>query len=430
MLRRILHNFATRLLTALLSFGVVWLTARYLGAAGRGHISLFLTDCAALLLFIGLLGGSSLIYLAPRRNIWHLLLPAYCWALLVCAAGTAAVALLRSVSAEYLLHLWALSLLQAFLSVNTLLLLGRRRDTPYNLLSVLPVLLLASTLLLNFALLRQRELSVYFQVCYLAYGLPLLLSFGWLAGLPRPSEVTSALRGTMRELARHSREAHLSNILTFINYRLSYYFVAHFADARAVGILSVGVALAEAIWMIPRSTALMQYTELVRADDKRAQVARAMRLTRLTLFLTVAAVVVLCALPPQLLSLVFGLEFATARPVILLLAPGVVAIALSQICSTYFTAVTHYRVNNLATLLGVVVTLVGCVTVVPAWGIRGAALVMTVSYSCSALYLVRAFLRATGIRLLDLLPRREDATYAWQLLRLAQPLATATEDAA
>ncbi|WP_303310091.1 lipopolysaccharide biosynthesis protein [Hymenobacter sp. BT730] len=429
MLQRILHNFATRLLSALLSFGVVWLTARYLGATGRGQVSLFVTDCAALLLFIGLLGGSSLIYLAPRRNVWHLLLPAYGWALLVCAGGTAAVGLLRSVPVPYLLHLWALSLLQAFLSVNTLLLLGRRREQAYNLLSILQVLLLAAALLIAFTLFRQRTLQVYFQVAYLAYGLPLLLSFGWLLRLPGAPMGEAPLRGTMRELARHSREAHLSNILAFINYRLSYYFVAHFASAQAVGVLSVGVALAEAIWMIPRSTALVQYVELVQAEDKPAQVQQALRITRLTLLLTTVAIVILCALPPALLSLVFGHEFDSARPIILLLAPGVVAIALSQICSTYFAAVARYRFNNAATLLGVVVTLIGCVTVVPIWGIKGAALLMSVSYSCSALYLVRAFFRATGIRLRDLLPVRADAIYAWQLLRPAQSTPATVEKA-
>jgi O-antigen/teichoic acid export membrane protein len=44
MIKRILQHFAARVLTAGLSFVVVWLTARYLGAAGRGQISLFFTD--------------------------------------------------------------------------------------------------------------------------------------------------------------------------------------------------------------------------------------------------------------------------------------------------------------------------------------------------------------------------------------------------
>ena len=329
MVGRILRNFLTRLATALLSFGVVWLTARYLGAAGRGAVSLFVTDCAALLLFIGLLGGSSLIYLAPRRNLWHLLLPAYGWAAVVCLAGTGVVALLRGGPPAYLGHLLALALVQAFFSINTSLLLGRRQEATYNGLLAGQVALLAGGLLLAFAGLGWREVPVFYYASHLAYALPLLLSTRALWQLPdRPRGGGRRLRATVRELARHSRGAHFSNILAFANYRLSYYFVAHYADARAVGILSVGVALTEAIWLIPRSTALVQYVDLVHAGKNAAPPASALRVSRLTVLATAGAVGALALLPAAGLAAVFGPEFGAARPVILLLAPGGVLMAL------------------------------------------------------------------------------------------------------
>jgi O-antigen/teichoic acid export membrane protein len=417
MIRRILQNFATRLGTALFSFGIVWLTARYLGAAGRGDVSLFVTDCAALLLFIGLLGGSSLIYLAPKRSLWHLLVPAYGWATLVCAVGTATVGLLRAVPPLYLMHLLALSLLQAYFSINTSLLLGRKQEAGYNFLNLLQVGLLAASLLLAFVGLRWRELPVYYYATYLAYGLPLLLSFGLLLRLPDRWHGGQGLRETARELASHSRGAHLSNILAFANYRLSYYFVAHYADARAVGVLSVGVALAEAIWLIPRSTALIQYVDLVYATDKHAQIEPTLRVARLTLLSTLAAVLVLCALPPAVLVAVFGAEFGAARPVILLLAPGVVAIAVSVICSTYFGGMGRYRISNLATTVGLLVTIPACWLLIPFLGIKGAALATTLSYLASTSFLLYQFQRATGAGPRAFIPGKADLEYARSLVK-------------
>jgi O-antigen/teichoic acid export membrane protein len=419
MIRRILQNFATRLATALLSFGIVWLTARYLGAAGRGHVSLFVTDCAALLLFIGLLGGSSLIYLAPKRSLWHLLVPAYAWATVVCAVGTAAVGLLRHVPRVYLGHLLALSLLQAYFSINTSLLLGRKREAGFNVLTVLQVALLAGCLLLAFVGLRWQQVPVYYYATYVAYGLPLLLSLGLLLRLPDRWDAGRGLRAAARELAHHSRGAHFSNILAFANYRLSYYFVAHYADAPAVGVLSVGVALAEAIWLIPRSTALIQYVDLVHATDKHAQIEPTLRVARLTLLTTALAVLVLCALPPQALAAVFGAEFGAARPVILRLAPGVVAMAVNVICSTYFAGVGRYRVNNLATTVGLLVTVPACWLLIPRLGIGGAALATTLSYLVSTGFLLGQFRRATGAGLRAFLPGKADFTYARSLLKKA-----------
>ncbi|WBA40719.1 lipopolysaccharide biosynthesis protein [Hymenobacter canadensis] len=417
MLRRIFHTFATRLSSALLSFAVVWLTARYLGAAGRGSVSLFVTDCAALLLFIGLLGGSSLIFLAPRRNVWHLLVPAYGWAMVVCTAGTVLAGLLRPGPLSYLGHLWGLALLQAFLSINISLLLGRKQEAAYNALNIAQVALLAGLLLLAFAGLGWREVPAYYYAAYVAYALPLLASFGLLRRLPDQWEGGRGLRETTQELSHHSRGAHLSNILAFANYRLSYYFVAHFADARAVGVLSVGVALAEAIWLIPRSAALIQYVDLVHADDKQAQLAPALQVARLAVLATAAAVVVLALLPSALLAGVFGPEFGAARPVIGWLVPGVVAVALNVACSSYFAGLGRYRVNNWATVVGLAVTVPACWLLIPRLGIAGAAMATSLSYVASTAYLLVQFGQATGAGWAEWLPGPADVAYLRGLLR-------------
>ncbi|NVO83458.1 lipopolysaccharide biosynthesis protein [Hymenobacter terrestris] len=419
MLRRVVQNFTTRLATALLSFGVVWLTARYLGAAGRGAVSLFVTDCAAILLFIGLLGGSSLIYLAPRRNLWHLLLPAYGWATLVCALGTGMVALLRQPAPAYLLHLGVLSLLQAFFSINTALLLGRRREGTYNLLTLAQVALLAGTLLLAFKFGgRWVSVETYYYAAYMAFGLPLLLSLVPLLRLPDPRRRRGLrLRATTRELARHSRGAHFSNMLAFANYRLGYYFVAYFADARAVGVLSVGVALMEAIWLIPRSAALVQYVDLVNTPGGSPLPESALRVGRLAVLGTAAAVLVLVAVPPAMLTAVFGREFGPAQTVMRLLAPGSVMMAVQMLISSYFAGRAQYRINNAATLFGLVLTLTGGLLLIPRLGIEGAALASTLSYTASTAFLLWHFRRATGLGITTFLPGPTDITRAWQLLR-------------
>ena len=377
---------------------------------------MFVTDCAALLLFIGLLGGSSLIYLAPRRNLWHLLLPAYAWALAVCLAGTGVVALVREVAPTYLGHLLGLALLQAFFSINTSLLLGRRREATYNGLLVAQVTLLAGALLVAFVGLHWQLVSVYYYATYLAYGLSLVASFWALAQLPDRPSGGRRLWATMRELGRHSRGAHFSNILAFANYRLSYYFVAHFADARAVGVLSVGVALTEAVWLIPRSTALVQYVDLVHAK-KEAAPAATLPVSRLAVLGTAGGIGFLALLPPAVLTAVFGPEFGAAHSVILFLAPGGVVMALQILCSSYFAGLARYRINNAASVFGLLVTLAACTLLIPRFGIHGAALASTLSYLVSTAFLLYHFYRATGAAPWAFLPGSVDLTYLWGVAR-------------
>ena len=421
MLLRLLHTFAARLGVALLNFGVVWLTARYLGSAGRGQVSLFVTDIALSLLFIGLLGGSSLIYLAPRRSVWHLLLPALAWATLVSAAGTLGIWLWRDTGWVYAAHLFAVSWLQAAFSITTLLLLARRRETTYNYLNLAQAGLLALVLAAAFWGLHLRQVPVYWWSCYPAYGLPLLASLLLLSRLPDTwRRAPGELRAVTRELAQHSRGAHFSNILSFLNYRLSYYFLAGLTGAagtRAVGVLSVGVALAEAIWLIPRSAAQVQYVDLVHAPDKAAQAAAVARTARLTLLATAAALVVLLLLPAPLLTAIFGREFSAVRPLIMLLAPGVLAISLNMQLSSYFGGMATYRVSNMAAAAGLVTTLLACSQLIPRFGAAGAALSSTMSYLTSTVWLLVAFRRRTGIGLGQLLPGPADIGGLAQLLK-------------
>ncbi len=416
MLKRILQHFAARVLTAGLSFAVVWLTARYLGAAGRGQVSLFVTDVAGLVLLAGLMGGSSLIYLVPRRNAWHLLLPAYGWALVVSGLGAVAVGWLRPASLAYTLHLGGVTLVQVLLSINVFLLLGRQRERAFNVLTTAQAALLAGALALAFGPGQWLSITAYYYASYVAYGLPWLISTVLLLRLPdawdrrRPRR-----RAAVRELARHSRGAHLSNLLTFANYRFGYYAVAYLADARSLGILSVGVALAEAIWLIPRSTALIQYVALVNATDKRGQTYAALRGSRLTLLATAAAVLVLVAVPAAWLAAIFGPEFGAARAVILALAPGIFINGAGMQASSYFSGTARYGVNNRAALLGLVVAVPTSLVLVPRLGMVGAALGMSASYAASATYLLWHYRRAIEARWRDLLPGRDDAR--WLLRR-------------
>ena len=412
MIKRILQHFAARVLTAGLSFAVVWLTARYLGAAGRGQVSLFYTDMSGLVLLAGLVGGSSLIYLVPRRNVWHLLLPAYGWAVVVSVVGAGVVGLLRPVSLAYGLHLGAVTLVQVLLSINLFLLLGRQHERSYNVLTTAQAALLVGALALAFGPFHWLSINAYYYANYVACGLPWLLSLGLLLRLPDAWGSRRARRRVAaRELARHSRGAHFSNLLTFANYRFGYYAVAYLADARALGILSVGVALAEAVWLVPRSTALIQYVALVNAANKHDQTYAALRGSRLTLLVTAGAVLGLAAVPAAWLAAVFGPEFGATRPVILALAPGIFVNGAAMQASSYFSGMGRYGVNNRAALLGLVVTVPACLLLVPRLGMAGAALGMSASYTASAAYLFGQYRRATGAGWADLLPGWRDVRW-------------------
>ncbi len=310
------------------------------------------------------------------------------------------------------MHLGAVTLVQVLLSINLFLLLGRKREQSYNVLTTSQAALLALALLGAFVGLHWLSVQAYYYANYLAYGLPWLASTVLLLRLPDAwGSRRARRRAAARELARHSRGAHFSNLITFANYRFGYYAVAYLANAQALGVLSVGVALAEAIWLIPRSTALIQYVALVNAADKHGQTHGALRSSRLTLLATACAVLGLAAVPAAWLAAFFGPEFGAAHAVILALAPGILVYGAAMQASTYFSGVARYGVNNRAALLGLAVAVPLSLLLVPPLGNVGAALGMSASYLATAGYLFWYYRRAIGATWADLLPGWQDVRW-------------------
>ncbi|MDQ2792948.1 MAG: polysaccharide biosynthesis C-terminal domain-containing protein, partial [Bacteroidota bacterium] len=87
--------------------------------------------------------------------------------------------------------------------------------------------------------------------------------------------------------------------------------------------------------------------------------------------------------------------------------------------STYFAGVGRYGVNNHATLLGLALTVPGCLLLVPRLGIIGAALSMTLAYTAGTLYLFAHYRHAIGATWADLLPGWDDVR--WLMTQLARP---------
>jgi O-antigen/teichoic acid export membrane protein len=123
---------------------------------------------------------------------------------------------------------------------------------------------------------------------------------------------------------------------------------------------------------------------------------------------------------------VFGADFGAARPVILLLAPGVVAMAVSIILNSYFAGLGRYQVNTAAAIVGLLITVPACWLLIPKWGIEGAAVAASLSYLSSAAYLLRSFQQSSASSVHELLPGRAELRYLGNLLqgqkKLAEPV--------
>lgn len=134
------------------------------------------------------------------------------------------------------------------------------------------------------------------------------------------------------------------------------------------------------------------------------------RMVRVVLALLVPVAIVLAAISHPLITLVFGDDFSAAVKPFVLLLPGTVCLTVWYLVSLHVIAALH---RPLATTViqgvAMLISLPLYYLAVRHWGMSGAAVVSSGVYAGVMTGGVVVFLRATHIRALQLLPRRQDA---------------------
>ena len=117
-------------------------------------------------------------------------------------------------------------------------------------------------------------------------------------------------------------------------------------------------------------------------------------------------------LPVSVYGWVFGAEFVSVKPVILLLAPGVLALAANAVFAHFFSGMGNPKINLYANIVGFSIVLILAVIFVPMYGFLGAAGAVSVSYLVVMIYYCYRFKKQTGIKISALLPKWSDVVEA------------------
>ena len=390
----IIATILSKSLILLLNFAVVVLTTQLWGADGRGAVAIFVADLSLISIFANIFTGSSVSYFFSRLGTSKLATAAYLWSFLVAAVG--ALVLLISGRLTEAPFLFAAASLMGLIAFHNSLFVGDQRISYYNLMTVLqPALLLLCMLVCHYL---WPQLGYY---CYF---------FGQTASLLLMLLVCRILRHKMQlrlhwdfdrssnmQLLSFGWKTELSSLLQFFNYRLTYYLLAYFISRGSVGVFSIGVTIAEAIWIVSRSVSMVQFSNVLKQGNTLQSRKETMSLALVSLGISAACLLVILLLPASLFAFVFGPEFGEVKRVVLLLAPGILAIAFSNVLGNYFSAIRKLNILIFKSLIGLIFTLVLALCLIPKWQIDGACIVNAASYLISSVVLFFYYLSKKSV---------------------------------
>jgi len=199
----------------------------------------------------------------------------------------------------------------------------------------------------------------------------------------------------------------LSLLMTTLNYRVDVLMLnGRVADA-SIGIYSVGVLLAERIWMIPDAMKGVMVSNIAKGKDAR-ETAYVIRICNTVCLVIVLGIIVL---GKPFIDFAFGREYNGAYQVTLILLAGVFSMIYYKMIASYNIAMGKQLVSFILLSIGVICNVIANLILIPPMGIHGAGLASVISYAaCSVLFIIY-FCHETGISFLRMLfINREDYT--------------------
>lgn len=397
--RNIGMTLGRQLLAAFAQFLLVVLIARELGPEGNGYYAMAILVPTLLANFLNLGVGPATVYYVSRGefNAHQAVAGNLRLSAIVSAAGVATMLPVLLIwgdevfpsvpSALLYFGLISFPLTLALSYLNTVL-QGLEDFSAFNLTVLIPPYVNLIGAVIAFYL-----FGLGVAGALVAYIVSQLFGFLVVLLLLRHKNVVGKFWAMDEGIANYTRavlgygwKAHLSNVITFVNYRSDIFLVNFFLTPTATGIYVIAVQISEKLWMLSQAFSTVMLPRLS-AMHKAPEARKALTNKG---FLIVSAITALASIGLAialwwLIAPVFGEEYLESLPAFLWLLPGVIAWAGSRIYANCIAAAGRPVWNLYLSLCVVTINIVGNVLLIPKHGIVGAAWATSVAYCFDAM---------------------------------------------
>jgi O-antigen/teichoic acid export membrane protein len=193
-------------------------------------------------------------------------------------------------------------------------------------------------------------------------------------------------------------KSHLSNVITFVNYRADIFLVNFFLTPAATGLYVIAVQISEKLWMPSQAVSTVLFPRLSAMKDKPLERLKLTRKGFVLVALITALISGIAALALYwLIGPIFGDDYREALPAFLWLIPGVALWAGARVQANCIAAAGKPEWNMYVSLGVLTINVAGNIILIPEFGIVGAAWATSSAYVFDAI--VKYFLVKRTVQL-------------------------------
>lgn len=421
--RRTAITFTARVLSVLLGIAISVIIARLLGPEGKGIYTLAALLPTLIVTFANLgIGPATVYHVAQGRYSRQEILGTN----IAFALGIGALGVLGGLIVALFLHqsvfpgvaqgylLLALALIPGTLLFVYLqnILLGAQRFKEYNLIAIIQSLLFLASVVIALWALKAGVVGALVAGAF-AWFLADVVLFLWVWKIVGGISFKLNL-AYLRKASVYGLQAHLGNIIGFLNYRIDMFLVNGFLNPTAVGFYSIGVGLGEKLWMVSHAASTVLFPRVAAETDEHRRKEFTPLVARSVLWISVLGALAVFFLSHWLVNFLYSAAFLPAVQPLQILLPGIVALSVGRVLANDIAGRGRPMLNTYVGAGALATNVALNLIWIPRYEIAGAAWASTVSYSLTFVVRLLLYCRLSGNSWVKvLLPQRGD----WKLYR-------------
>jgi O-antigen/teichoic acid export membrane protein len=201
----------------------------------------------------------------------------------------------------------------------------------------------------------------------------------------------------------------ITTIARLLNYRFDQAMLAFMVPIEQVGLYVVAVGFAERLRILPQSIAAAFLPRLTNElDQRQSQVAQ---VYRYTVIISAFSIFIIAILGVPAIYILFGKAYAGSIVSFLWLLPGIAVLGGSSILSCDILAREKPKYSIITGYVTLILNVALNFWLIPKFGIAGAAIASTVSYSFAGSLWIIFYCRESSTSLKEIIPRFQDVAF-------------------
>jgi O-antigen/teichoic acid export membrane protein len=200
----------------------------------------------------------------------------------------------------------------------------------------------------------------------------------------------------------HGFKFALALFVISLNYKINLIILQRFVDDTSIGNFSLGVKIAELILMIPSAVGVVLFSHSTSDGDTKQFANTTAQVMRLTMYVCGFCALFIGIFCEPFVKILFGKEYLPSVPVIRMILPGVIAVAIFKILNANLTG-RGYPLAAMWVYMGAIgVNVLFNFILIPIHGVIGSAEASTISYIFGAIIYAWVYARMSNLRLIEM----------------------------